>query len=205
MNSVPEMAAELAAHPAALEEAARQRSVSRGLVPQYSALPVVNDQPKTGHQITLNIRLDSLLAAIQAQHQARGERFTVAIASRLAFRSLLGARPVALAADPLGYALNMEYVYYSPSGGEYIVEGFATGFGDGPLTGNGWARSCSCPDFLKRRGPAVGQLRGDARCCKHMRLLLLLISQWRGELPWVGRVPAYYQSPGEAFQLQPFG
>lgn len=201
----PEMAAQYAGHPAAVEAAASLVSRARGLRPQWSALPVGPSAGYTLRGSSLNARLSSLLTARQAQLAARGERVSVAEPQRLAFRSLLGARRVAHQLDLHGYALNLEFAYQSPSGAEYVLSGIVTGFADGPLTGEGWARECSCPDFQKRRGAGRDKLRGEARCCKHMRLFLLLASQWRGELPWVGAVPRFYQPAGkEAFQLREF-
>jgi len=205
MDSVPEDAADLASHPAAIEAAAELNSCAEGLRPQWVQIPSVAGDLRVVRPPTLNIRLAQRLALRQAAHEMMGQYAEVAEPHRLAFRSLLGARRVQLSETSKGYALNMEFAYRSPRGCVYVVTGVALGQEDGPLTGEGWARGCSCPDFGKRRGPGRDSLRGEARCCKHMRLLLALISEWRGSLPWVGCASRHYQKPGDGFKLQEFG
>ena len=204
MISLPESGAQCALQSATAEAAASLHSDVRGVRPQWAALPI---GPSLGHTLrapSLNARLACLISNRQAQLAARGQHVIVAEPHRLAFRSLLGVRRVGHELDLHGYALNMEFTYRSPSGKVYILSGVAKGFADGPLTGQGWARECSCPDFQKRRGPARDSLRGEERCCKHMRLFLVLVSQWQGSLPWVGCVSRFYQVQGEGFQLQEF-
>lgn len=201
MNSVPddqpEMVAQLAQHPAAQEAAADLHSLATGLRPQHSEFAPIPSRPV--RVPCHNARVRGFLAYRQAQFEARGERLIVAEPHRLAFRSLIGARRV-----PNGYALNLEYAYYSPSGRVYVLTGFALGNDDGPLTGEAYARECSCPDFQKRRGEARDQIRGEARCCKHMRLFLAVVHLWQGQLPWIGGVPKAHLLPGEAWVLRVF-
>ena len=201
MNSVPEicpeMSAELSAHPAAVEAAASLRSVATGLRPQWSGLAPVPSRPLRvpAH----NARVAGYLAHRQAKFAALGQRIPVAEPHRLLFRSLLGARRI-----QNGFALNLEFVYHSPRGIEYVLTGFVTGYDDGCLTGTGWARECSCPDFQKRQGAARDQIIGEERCCKHMRLFLAVAHSWRGQQAWIGGVPAEHRYPGEGFTLREF-
>ena len=210
MNSVPEQEAEWSAHPAAVEAAASLREVALGVRPQWAALPPVPSRPL--RVPSHNARVAAFLAFRQSQSAAQGRQLIVAEPHRMAFRSLLGARRV-----PYGYALNLEYVYQSPrlprsgevsasprGGCAYVIIGHVWGYEDGPLTGKGYARSCTCPDFQKRQGVARDQIQGEERCCKHMRLFLALAHLWQGQIPWVGVVPAYYQKPGDGFTLREF-
>ena len=103
---------------------------------------------------------------------------------RLVCRQVLG-----VARASFGYAVNLRFAYRGTQPEPYIVEGYVTGYDDGPLTGEAHARSCSCPDFEKRRGPARDQLRGEERCCKHMVLFLLLASLARAHA--LGRHPRH--------------
>ena len=204
MISLPESGAQCALQSATAEAAASLHSDVRGIRPQWAALPL---GPSLGHTLrapSLNVRLACLIANRQAQLAARGQRVIVAEPHRLAFRSLLGVRRVGHELDLHGYALNMEFTYRSPSGKVYILSGVAKGFADGPLTGQGWARECSCPDFQKRRGPARDSLRGEERCCKHMRLFLAVMHLWQGQLPWIGGIPKEQLLPGEAWVLRVF-
>jgi len=98
---------------------------------------------------------------------------------RLVFRELLGVRRTAH-----GYGLNLQFVYHSQRGADYVLEGVCVGYEDGALSGLGRARSCTCPDFTKRRGSGREKLRSEARCCKHMLLMEWLISTWEGRWPW---------------------
>ena len=203
MHSVPELRAELSAHPAALEQEAVERSPLRGGVrPQWAALLPVPSRPV--RVPSHNARVRGYLAYRQTQLAAQGQRVIVAEPERMAFRALLGARHVPHTADLRGYALNLEYVYQSPRGGEYVITGYVWGFGDGPLTGDGYARSCTCPDFQKRRGPARDQVHGEERCCKHMRLFLAIAHLWQGQWPWIGGIPTSHLLPGEGFILREF-
>ena len=204
MTMIPEMsemAAHYADHPGTAEAAASLRSPVGGVRPQWQALPAMPSPGHTPRRPTLNNRLSALAQSAWVQSYAAGESgIGFAEPVRLAFRSLLGSVEV-----PGGYALNLEYVYSSPRGCQYVVTGVAWGEASGPLTGRGWARACTCPDFTKKRGPARDQISGPARCCKHMRLLVLLIGQWQGCLPWMGGVPSLHQRPSEGFTLLPFG
>lgn len=197
MDSLPEIGAQFANHPAALEAAAAMRSPANGVRPQWEdRLPVPTRPIRVpGH----NARVNGFLSYRQAQAAAQGSRLIVAEPHRLAFRSLLGARRI-----PYGFALNLEYAYHSPTGREYVLTGFAMGYDDGILTGEGYARECSCPDFQKRRGPGRDQVRGEDRCCKHMRLFLAVMYLWQGQLPWIGGIPKEQLLPGEAWVLRVF-
>ena len=197
MNSVPEQEAELSAHPAAIEAAASLRSVAVGVRPQWASLPPVPSRP--ARVPSHNARVAAFLALRQSQSAAQGRQLIVAEPQRMAFRSLLGVRSV-----PYGYALNMEYAYQSPRGCAYVIVGHIWGYEDGPLTGKGYARSCTCPDFQKRQGAARDQIYGEERCCKHMRLFLALAHLWQGQIPWVGAIPAYYLLPTDGFKLREF-
>ena len=199
MLSVPEMAAQFADHPAAQEAAASFRSPATGVRAQWEdRFPIVTpDRPLRAP--SFNARLAGFLAFRQSQMAAQGQRVIVAEPQRMAFRSLLGARRV-----EFGFALNLEYVYQSPRGGEYVVTGFVTGYEDGRLTGEAWARGCTCPDFQKRRGPARDQILGEERCCKHMRLFLAMAHLWQGQIPWIGGVPAQHRYPAEGWIVQEF-
>lgn len=176
MNSIPKVSAELSAHPAAAEAAASLRSLASGVRPQWSGLLPVPSRPLRvpGH----NARVGGYLAYRQSQLAAQGHRIVVAEPRRLLFRSLLGARRV-----QNGFALNLEFVYRSPRGIEYVLTGYVCGYEDGRLTGTGWARECSCPDFQKRRGAARDQIVGEERCCMPSALLRISIcacsSRWR--------------------------
>jgi hypothetical protein len=205
MTSVPqsaeifqhEMAPLYAGEPAAAEAAASLRSLTDGLRAQFTdRQPIASRPPRVPSH---NARVTGFLAYRQSQLAAQGQRVIVAIPERMAFRSLLGARRLSF-----GYALNLEYVYYSPQGGEYVITGAIEGYDDGRLTGEAYARSCTCPDFQKRRGAGRDQLQGEARCCKHMRLLLAMAHLWQGQLPWVGGVPAEHLLPGEGWVLREF-
>ena len=209
MNSVPEPEAfepygpaQYAGHPAALEAAASLRSPALGARPQWGSLLPLPSRPARAPSHNARVRGFLRYRLSQLAHQ--GQQATVAEPERMAFRSLLGARHYAHSLDLNGYALNLEYAYQSPRGPIYVITGTANGFADGPLTGTGWARACTCPDFEKRRGPAREQLAGEARCCKHMRLFLAIVHLWQGQRPWVGCVPAAYLRAGEGFQLQAF-
>jgi len=197
MNSIPKVSAELSAHPAAAEAEASLRSLASGVRPQWSGLCPVPSRPLRvpGH----NARVASYLAHRQAKFAALGQRIVVAEPHRLLFRSLLGARRV-----DYGFALNLEFVYRSPRGIEYVLTGYVCGYEDGRLTGTGWARECSCPDFQKRRGAARDQIVGEERCCKHMRLFLAVAHLWEGQQAWIGGVPAEHRLPGEGFTLREF-
>lgn len=193
-----EMQEVFAQHPAALEAAAEMNSQATGLRPQCtSRLPIPSRPIRVPSH---NARISGFLAFRQAAQSVLGKSLSVAEPRRLVFRSLLGARHTAE-----GFALNMEFAYHSERGCSYIVTGFAVGCEAGRLSGEGWARSCSCPDFQKRRGPAVSQLQGEARCCKHMRLLLAVMESWQGQAPWMGGISAEYCLPGELFKLAVFG
>ena len=197
MSSVPEFGEQFANHPAAEEAAAAMCSSASGVRPQWEdRLPIPTRPVRVPNH---NARVGGFLAYRQAQLAARGERVVVAEPRRFVFRSLIGARRV-----PFGYALNLEFVYHSPSGRDYVVTGFALGEDDGLLTGEGHARACSCPDFQKRQGPGRDQLRGEARCCKHMRLFLTVVHLWKGQLPWIGGIPKEQLLPGEAWVLRVF-
>ena len=197
MDSVPEFSEQFANHPAAQEAAADLQSLATGLRPQYSEFLPVPSRPVRvpAH----NARVNGFLAYRQSQIAARGERVIVAEPRRLVFRSLLAARRV-----PNGYALNLKYVYHSPSGRDYVLTGFALGYDDGLVNGEGYARACSCSDFQKWQGPARDQLRGEERRCKHMRLSLAVVHLWAGQLPWIGGVPKKHLLPGEVWVLRVF-
>ncbi len=197
MSSVPEFGEQFVNHPGAEEAAAAMRSTASGIRPQWEdRLPVPTRPVRVPNH---NARVGGFLAYRQAQLAARGERIVVAEPRRFVFRSLIGARRV-----PYGYALNLEFVYHSPSGRDYVITGFALGEDDGLLTGEGHARACSCPDFQKRQGPARDQLRGEERCCKHMRLFLAVVHLWKGQLPWIGGIPKEHLLPGEVWVLRVF-
>ena len=197
MSSVPEFGEQFANHPAAQEAAAAMRSTASGVRPQWEdRLPVPSRPVRVPAH---NARVNGFLSYRQSQLAARGERLIVAEPHRFVFRSLIGARRV-----EFGYALNLEYVYHSPSGRDYVITGFATGHGDGLLTGEGYARACTCPDFQKRQGPGRDQIQGEARCCKHMRLFLAVVHLWAGQLPWIGGAPKEHLMPGEVWVLRVF-
>ena len=65
---------------------------------------------------------------------------------------MLGVRRIAH-----GYAINLRYTYYGRQPAPYVVEGCTWGYDDGPLSRRKFvgARSCSCPDFQKRRGSGL--------------------------------------------------
>ena len=164
-------------------------------VPEY--LPIPNPNRLTGRPAQLNAQL----AAVLSSRWACGARGTAPLPQWFFFSELLGVRRI-----PFGYALNLRYVYYGRQAAPYIVEGVATGFEDGPLTGESYARSCTCPDFTKRRGEGRDALRGEARCCKHMILFMLLARTWQGKRPWLGVfTPAQFLPPGEQPVLREFG
>jgi len=164
-------------------------------VPEY--LPVPNPARLTGQHPQLN----SLLSEILAARWIAGARGTAPEPRSFFFTELLGVRRIAF-----GYAINLRYVYHGRQDVPYVVEGCTWGYDDGPLSGECWARSCTCPDFQKRRGSGRDKLRGEARCCKHMILFLLLARTWSGRRPWMGVfTPALFVSPGEAPQLREFG
>lgn len=94
-----------------------------------------------------------------------------------------------------GYAVNLQFVYHGRQPEPYIVEGYVTGYDDGPLTGQSHARSCTCPDFTKRRGPSRDLLHGEGRCCKHMILFRLLACTWQGRMPWGGILGMAFPAP----------
>jgi len=197
MPDLSEMREAFAQHPAALEAAAEMNSQATGLRPQCS-----DRQPILSRPVRIpshNARISGFLAFRQAAQSVLGKSLSVAEPRRLVFRSVLGVRQT-----EEGFAINLEFVYHSDRGCSYDVTGFAVGCEAGRLSGEGWARACTCPDFQKRHGPGRDQLQGEARCCKHMRLLLAVIESWQGQAPWIGGVPAEYQLPGEPFQLRCF-
>ena len=81
MNSVPQVSAELSAHPAAVEAAASLRSLATGLRPQWSGLAPVPSRPLRvpAH----NARVAGYLAHRQAKFAALGQRIPVAEPRRL--------------------------------------------------------------------------------------------------------------------------
>jgi hypothetical protein len=163
-------------------------------VPEY--LPIPNPDRLTGKPAQLNAKL----AAVLSYRWARGGRGAAPLPQWFFFSELLGVRRI-----HFGYAVNLRYRYYGTQPEPYIVEGYATGYEDGPLTGEGWARSCTCPDFQKRRGEARDGLRGEARCCKHMILFLLLARTWARKRPWMGVfTPAEFVPPGQSPRLREF-
>ena len=132
-------------------------------------------------------------AFIDARWAAVGKIGQAPLSDRLVFRKVLGVRRVSG-----GYAANLQYVYHGRQPEPYTVEGYVTGYDDGPLTGESYARSCTCPDFEKKRGPARDDLRGEARCCKHMILFQVLAGTWRGRLPRGGILGMAYPAPPPA-------
>ena len=184
MSSVPEFGEQFVSHPAALEAAAAMRSTASGVRPQWEdRLPVPSRPVRVPAH---NARVNGFLSYRQAQAKAQGQSLIVAEPHRLAFRSLIGARRI-----PFGYALNLEYAYYSPSGRIYTLTGFATGHDDGRLTGEAYARECSCPDFQKRRGPARDQVRGEVRCCMPSALLRISICAYSSRWCIYGRASCH--------------
>jgi len=194
-----ELAEFYADHPATLEQEEVDRSpLTIGFRPQWANL-LVTPPTRPLRAPSHNARVAGFLASRLSQQAGQGRPVTVADPRRMSFRALLGARHIAY-----GFALNMSYVYYSPRGCSYVITGYATGYTDGRLTGAGYARDCTCPDFEKRRGPARDQIHGEERCCKHMRLFLAMVYLWQGQMPWIGGIPAQHQIKGAAFVLREF-
>lgn len=98
----------------------------------------------------------------------------------LRWQSITGAR----GADPEigGVWLDCRYSYTKPNGSVYVLAAAIHLGADGEKTGRCFLRSCSCPDFGKRRGPASPKSR--ERFCKHLLALReMLECGVGGEIP----------------------